>query len=66
VRRQGGRAGRGSDGNADPTAGCTDQCRIARCGDGIVWAGVEECDDSNDIPTDDCDACHLPICGDGV
>jgi cysteine-rich repeat protein len=54
------------DGNADPTDGCTDQCRIARCGDGIVWAGVEECDDSNDIPTDDCDACHLPICGDGV
>jgi cysteine-rich repeat protein len=36
------------------------------CGDAITWEGVEECDDGNPFPTDDCDACRLPVCGDGV
>lgn len=54
------------DGNSDPTDACTDTCQNARCGDEIVWEGVEECDDGNDIATDACDACHLPVCGDGV
>ena len=38
----------------------------ATCGDGIVEAGVEQCDDGN---TNDNDACHndctAPVCGDG-
>ena len=54
------------DHNTIPTDACTDTCQNARCGDGIVWADVEECDDGNDVPTDDCDACQLPVCGDGV
>jgi cysteine-rich repeat protein len=54
------------DGNTVPTDACTDTCRDAVCGDGITWEGVEECDDANDIRTDDCDACKLPVCGDGI
>ena len=54
------------DGNTVTTDACTDECNTAICGDGITWEGVEECDDGNDIATDDCDACHLPVCGDGI
>lgn len=54
------------DGNTVSTDACTDECRDARCGDGIPWSGVEDCDDGNDDPTDDCDACRLPVCGDGI
>jgi len=54
------------DGNTEPTDACTDTCHDATCGDGITWADVEECDDANDIRTDDCDACKLPVCGDGI
>jgi cysteine-rich repeat protein len=32
------------DGNIDDTDACLSDCRDARCGDGVVWAGVEECD----------------------
>ena len=39
----------------------------ATCGDGIVQAGVEDCDDGNDIDTDSCRSNCLPArCGDGV
>jgi cysteine-rich repeat protein len=54
------------DGNAVSTDACTDACLDAVCGDGITWTGVEECDDGNADPTDGCDACRLPVCGDGV
>ncbi len=56
------------DGNFSDNDSCTD-CRIARCGDGIVWSGVEQCDDGN---TDNGDGCSnnctvsLPSCGDGI
>ena len=37
-----------------------------RCGDGIVDAD-EECDDGNDINTDECNnACRISYCGDGI
>jgi cysteine-rich repeat protein len=63
------------DGAANsPTGACTDQCQKARCGDGEVEAGVEECDpghgpkSSNPITTDpDCNSdCKFTTCGDGV
>lgn len=54
------------DGNTVATDACTDTCRNAICGDGITWAGDEECDDANPFPNDFCDACRLPVCGDGV
>jgi cysteine-rich repeat protein len=39
----------------------------ARCGDGIVWQGVEECDDGNDSDTDGCPTnCLAARCGDGI
>lgn len=54
------------DGNAADTDGCTADCRFARCGDGIVWKGVEGCDDQNDVDSDACrNNCALPTCGDG-
>ena len=45
---------------------CTNDCREARCGDGIPQAG-EACDDGNRRQTDAClDNCELARCGDGV
>src|SRR5262249_3981736 len=54
-----------------PTASCTPQCRNARCGDGFVEAGVEDCDNGEknghtfDTPTCTHD-CKATSCGDGV
>jgi cysteine-rich repeat protein len=54
------------DGNASDTDNCTNRCRAARCGDGIVQ-GNEECDDGNPIETDNCtNACRWNVCGDGI
>jgi cysteine-rich repeat protein len=35
------------DGNTVDTDACTSTCQIAVCGDGVVYAGVEECDGLN-------------------
>ena len=48
------------DGNAGEGDGCPSgavgQCKAeAACGDGVVWAGMEECDDGN---MEDLDACN--------
>ncbi|MFP6600672.1 MAG: hypothetical protein VB852_09610 [Deltaproteobacteria bacterium] len=51
------------------TDGCKTGCIRAVCGDGIVWAGNEECDNgaSNaDLPDDCRTYCMLPMCGDGI
>src|SRR5262249_30000188 len=63
------------DGSANsPTGACTDKCEKARCGDGEVEAGVEQCDPGSqkgssspvtDDPTCNSD-CKLTTCGDGV
>ena len=42
------------DGNADNTDTCLDDCTLARCGDGFVFAGFEECDDGNGFDSDGC------------
>ncbi|MEP7125972.1 MAG: DUF4215 domain-containing protein [Byssovorax sp.] len=44
------------DGNDDPTDGCLPSCKLARCGDGLVQAGVEQCDDGNTQGKDGCSA----------
>ena len=47
---------------------CLSDCRVASCGDGIVYSGVEACDDGNQLDGDGCDSACLPepVCGDGV
>jgi cysteine-rich repeat protein len=50
--------------NGDDKA-CTSACRTAICGDGLVLAGVEECDTGVQSATCDSD-CTAPECGDGV
>ena len=41
-------------------------CSEPFCGDGFV-AADEECDDGNDVDTDECtNACTIAVCGDGV
>ncbi|WAS93201.1 DUF4215 domain-containing protein [Nannocystis punicea] len=52
--------------NAD-NAACTLACENNVCGDGKVNMGVEQCDDGNDVESDDCLAdCKLATCGDGI
>ena len=42
-------------------------CIAARCGDGVVHTGTEDCDDANDVNTDACrNDCGAARCGDGV
>ena len=39
----------------------------ARCGDGVIYAGVEECDDGNTADNDACrNDCTPARCGDGI
>jgi hypothetical protein len=40
-------------------------CVAPVCGDGKQNQLVEECDDANDVTTDDCIACESAVCGDG-
>jgi len=52
--------------------GCSDDCQGGTgCGDGqidkdIHGVPIEECDDGNTNDHDDCQHCHLNVCGDGV
>lgn len=47
------------DGNLDDSDDCPSTCQAARCGDGLVRAGVEVCDHGIDDGSDDC----LSWCG---
>ena len=53
--------------NADDGA-CTLECKAARCGDGLVQAGVELCDDGRDNREEGpcTPLCAPPTCGDGI
>lgn len=42
------------DGNKIDTDGCISTCKLATCGDSLVWKDVEECDDGNLDPDDGC------------
>ena len=49
-----------------PTGAAT-TASAARCGDSVVRAGVEDCDDGNEVQTDAClNSCRFARCGDGV
>jgi cysteine-rich repeat protein len=59
------------DGNFDDGDGCTGQCVLEFCGDGVNNNnGTEECDDgeaNSDTEPNACrEDCTLPVCGDGV
>ena len=62
------------DGNRNSADACTNECAVARCGDGVARldlsdgeAGYEACDDANAVNTDSCrNDCALPSCGDGL
>ena len=55
------------DGNNDDRDACLSTCRRARCGDGVVWLGVEPCDDGNLDNGDAClTTCRVARCGDGM
>ena len=62
------------DGNDVDDDACTNDCRAAICGDGIVRTDLEEghvdfeqCDDANDVDSDAClNTCTVARCGDGV
>ncbi|MFT3922430.1 MAG: DUF4215 domain-containing protein [Myxococcales bacterium] len=54
-----------------PNDKCTEDCRWNVCGDGIVFTGVEECDDGNAVENDGCTtqckaATTTSTCGDGI
>ncbi len=54
------------DGNQDDGDKCPMTCKVARCGDGSVYLGVELCDDGNGWNDDGCLAsCRPAACGDG-
>ncbi|MEQ1737143.1 MAG: DUF4215 domain-containing protein, partial [Rhodoglobus sp.] len=40
--------------NPDDEDACLTSCQEARCGDGVVQVGVEECDDGNATGGDGC------------
>lgn len=47
--------------NADvPNAYCRTDCRLGRCGDGIVDTPLEQCDDGNLSSGDGCSAMCIP------
>ncbi|MDC0721039.1 DUF4215 domain-containing protein [Nannocystis bainbridge] len=53
------------DGNDDNSDACTNTCKTAVCGDGLILAGTEACDDGG--PSATCDAdCTVAECGDGT
>ena len=58
------------DGNLVSTDECTEFCEPARCGDGFILAGLEECDDGDrdDLNgcTNQCTIAVASICGDGI
>jgi cysteine-rich repeat protein len=62
------------DGNSVATDGCTPDCNLAACGDGIQRtdlsegeAGYEACDDGNQTQTDSClNTCTAARCSDGI
>ncbi|MCA9667030.1 MAG: DUF4215 domain-containing protein [Myxococcales bacterium] len=44
------------DGNKDDTDECLSNCKLAFCGDGKIFQGVEECDPGQ-TPNDSCQSC---------
>jgi cysteine-rich repeat protein len=54
------------DGDLDDNDTCTNDCKFAICGDGVIGPG-ESCDDGNNIDGDGCGSDCAPIeCGSGL
>jgi cysteine-rich repeat protein len=54
------------DGNAGQTDGCSNQCTLPACGNGVREMG-EACDDGNTTNGDGCSStCAFESCGDGI
>lgn len=54
------------DGNTEEGDACLNSCKLARCGDGVLWKGREACDDGNKDNSDAClQDCTPARCGDG-
>jgi cysteine-rich repeat protein len=65
VRQRGDDVEECDDGNHSNDDGCVQGCKLAVCGDGYLWVGVEDCE-TNQIDTATCDAdCTTARCGDG-
>jgi cysteine-rich repeat protein len=62
------------DGNEQATDECTNDCAVARCGDGVTRMDrnanhddFEQCDDGNDSDRDACrTSCRAAVCGDAI
>jgi len=58
------------DGNESNLDACLTDCTPARCGDGFLRVGVEQCDggtgNSNSLPNACRLDCRIPFCGDGI
>ncbi|MEE2643469.1 MAG: DUF4215 domain-containing protein [Myxococcota bacterium] len=59
------------DGNDDDRDGCLNNCQVARCGDGVLHVGTENCDlgdgRNSDQPGAICRPnCEFGGCGDGI
>lgn len=55
------------DGNPANFDNCLTTCKLAKCGDGKLYLGVEQCDDGNTNPNDSCDNnCKTVACGNGI
>jgi cysteine-rich repeat protein len=55
------------DGNMLNTDACVASCKVAKCGDSFVQAGVEECDDGNMVDNDACsNTCKSQACPQAV
>ncbi|HYB98153.1 MAG TPA: DUF4215 domain-containing protein, partial [Candidatus Limnocylindrales bacterium] len=55
------------DGNTNNNDGCSSECQVEFCGDGVTQGPLdEECDDQNTDNTDACtNDCTIAVCGDG-
>ena len=54
------------DGNAGQNDGCSNQCTLPACGNGVLEKN-EACDDFNTLDGDGCSsACKFETCGDGI
>lgn len=58
------------DGNSVQTDGCSNECTMPTCGNGVIEMG-EACDDSNTTNGDGCSGpgspgCQFETCGDGI
>ena len=53
--------------NASNTDGCVTGCKLARCGDGYLYGGTEQCDDGNTVDEGVCSPdCQLTGCPAGM